>query len=50
MCEKCRELDDKVEHYRRIASAITDELTIDRIRLLIVDLSDQKARLHPKRE
>jgi hypothetical protein len=28
MCEKCKELDDKINHYRRIAASINDQLTI----------------------
>jgi hypothetical protein len=50
MCAKCQELDEKIERYKRIASGITDELTIERIRLLIIELSDRKARLHPEQE
>jgi hypothetical protein len=32
MCEKCKELDDKIEHYERIRASIGDQLTVDRIR------------------
>jgi hypothetical protein len=35
MCDKCVELDKKLEQYRRIASSITDELTIARLNKLI---------------
>jgi hypothetical protein len=47
MCDKCIELDKKLEQYRRIASSITDELTIARLNKLIKDTVVQKAELHP---
>jgi hypothetical protein len=46
MCDKCVELDGKIEHYRRIASSINDQFTIDRIKVLIVELEAKKAALH----
>jgi hypothetical protein len=48
MCDKCIELDKKIEHYREITLAIGDELTIERIKALIGDLKAQKAILHPE--
>jgi hypothetical protein len=39
MCDKCVELDKKIEHYRWIASMIGDQLTLDRIK--------RKRRLNP---
>jgi hypothetical protein len=50
MCDRCVELDGKIEHYRRIASSINDQLTIDRIKSLIAELEAQKAALHPEQE
>jgi hypothetical protein len=47
MCEKCVELDKKLEQYRRIASSITDQLTLDRINKVIRETVAQKAKLHP---
>ena len=29
MCKRCTELDDKIEHYKRISTYITDQLTLD---------------------
>ena len=29
MCNKCTELDDKIEHYKRIATYVTDQLTLE---------------------
>jgi hypothetical protein len=46
----CFELDKKIEQYRRIASSITDQLTIDRIKKLIKDTAAEKAKLHPDLE
>jgi hypothetical protein len=50
MCDKCVELDEKIERYRRVSSSINDQLTIDRIKELIADLQAQKATLHPEQE
>jgi hypothetical protein len=47
MCDKCVEFDKKIEHYERIAVSITDQLTIDRIKMLIEELRARKAGLHP---
>jgi hypothetical protein len=47
MCEKCRGIDERVAHYHRIAGAITDKLTLDRIAELILKLDADKAALHP---
>jgi hypothetical protein len=35
MCDKCIELDGKIEHYRRIASRTTDQAMLDGIKELI---------------
>jgi hypothetical protein len=48
MCEKCVELDGKIEHYQRLASRITDQATIDGIKQLIERMQAQKAALHPE--
>jgi hypothetical protein len=50
MCDKCVELDKKLEQYRRLASSITDQLTIDRLNELIRDTVAEKAKLHPDQE
>jgi hypothetical protein len=48
MCDKCAELDEMVRRYRRISGLINDQLTIDRIKVVIADLDAQKAALHPE--
>ena len=50
MCDKCVELDDKIEHYKRISASIGDQLTIDRIAELVAQMKAQKAALHPEQE
>jgi hypothetical protein len=35
MCDKCVELDKKIEHYQRLRSNITDQATLDGIKKLI---------------
>jgi len=46
MCEKCVELDSKIEHYRLLASLITDEPILDGIKHLIERIQAQKVALH----
>jgi hypothetical protein len=48
MCEKCVELDGKIEHYRDIALRMTDEAMIRGINVLIARAKVQKAVLHPE--
>jgi hypothetical protein len=50
MCEKCVELDGKIEHYQRMSARITDQLTLDGINELIERMKAQKAALHPEQE
>ncbi len=50
MCNKCLELDGKIEHYQRISASITDQLTLDRIKELVEKMKAQKAALHPEQE
>jgi hypothetical protein len=47
MCERCVELEGKIEHYRRLMSGITDQATLDGIKELIERMKTQKAALHP---
>ena len=42
MCEKCIEIDKKIQHYREIASRLFDEQTIDGIGRLIAELEQRK--------
>jgi hypothetical protein len=48
MCDRCDRLDEKIGHYKKVISAMTDQLTIERITVLVVELQTQKAALHPQ--
>jgi hypothetical protein len=50
MCDKCVELDGKIEHYQRMASRITDQAMLDGIKELIARAKAEKAALHPEQE
>jgi hypothetical protein len=49
MCEQCDRLDEKIEHYKKVISAMTDQLTIERISILVLEMQTQKSALHPER-
>jgi flagellar motility protein MotE (MotC chaperone) len=46
MCEKCVELDGKIEQFERIRASIGDPLTVDRLGVLVEEMKAQKAALH----
>jgi hypothetical protein len=50
MCEKCVELDRNIEHYRSIASSMTDEAMLRGIKVLIDRANARKAALHPEQQ
>ena len=50
MCDKCEQLDKKIEHYQKLLWGIPDQLTVERIRSLIAELQAQKAALHPEQK
>jgi hypothetical protein len=50
MCDKCVELDEKIEHYRKLASAVSDRITVERIADLIKSMEARKLRFHPERK
>jgi hypothetical protein len=50
MCDKCQELEKKIERYRRLASLINDRLTVDRFNQLVKDTEAEKDRLHPEQQ
>jgi hypothetical protein len=49
MCEKCVELESKIEHCRRIAMGVNDPLTLEGIANLIRKYEDDKKGLHPEK-
>jgi hypothetical protein len=48
VCDKCAELDKKIEHYQKMLLAIADPITVERLKALIGDLKVQKDTLHPE--
>ena len=48
MCEKCDEIDQKIEKYTRIAHGVTDQLTLDRLKAAVAEMTAEKAALHPQ--
>jgi hypothetical protein len=50
MCEKCVEIDQKIEHHRLLASQIADPATVEGIQKLIDGMNAQKRALHPEQE
>jgi hypothetical protein len=50
MCEKCVEIDKRIERIKSIAARITDQQTIDGAAALVADLKAQKVTLHPERK
>jgi hypothetical protein len=47
MCEKCKPIDDQIEHYRKLSARISDLQTLEGIEHLIQGLGAQKKALHP---
>jgi hypothetical protein len=48
MCEKCDEIDKKIERYRQVQRSILDQVTVDRAKEMVIELQAQKAALHPE--
>ena len=47
MCEQCKEIEARIDRYKRISASVTDPFTLDQIKKLINELVAQKAMLHP---
>jgi hypothetical protein len=50
MCDKCDDLDKKMEHFAKMLLAIGDSLTAERLKAMIVDLQAQRAAIHPEQK
>lgn len=48
MCEKCNELDRKIEHYQRLSRMLLDERMIEDLGALIEKYQADKRALHPE--
>jgi hypothetical protein len=47
MCDKCAELDGKIEHYQRLSRMVTDQAVLDAIKQLVTQMNAEKVALHP---
>ena len=47
MCEKCTEIDRRLERLRYLQGRLTDPQTLDGIVTLLAELEAQKKALHP---
>lgn len=50
MCEKCIEIDAKIEHYQRLLSMVTDQATLDAIKKLVEQMKAEKVTLHSEQQ
>ena len=50
MCDKCSEIDAKIEHYQHLSGWITDQPALDGIKQLIEQMKAEKIALHPERD
>jgi hypothetical protein len=50
MCKNCDEIDNKIDHYRWLASQFDDKRTIQALDKLIQQYEDEKHALHPEQE
>jgi hypothetical protein len=50
MCERCNEIDVRVDYYRQLARGVTDKAALGTINSMIADTDIQKRALHPKPE
>ncbi|WP_050421263.1 hypothetical protein [Bradyrhizobium tropiciagri] len=48
MCDKCKKIDEKIAHYRGLASRVTDRIASDGIKQLIEELLAEKNGVHPE--
>jgi hypothetical protein len=50
MCEKCIEIDAKIDRYQTMSRLITDQPTLDAIKKLTDELNAEKVALHPEQQ
>jgi hypothetical protein len=50
MCERCIEIDIKIERYSRMAKMINDKTALQAIDTLVAGLEAQKLAFHPNPE
>jgi hypothetical protein len=49
MCEKCSELDRRIEHYKWLTTWVDDQVALEGIRFLIVKYCADKESMHSDR-
>jgi hypothetical protein len=50
MCQLCIKIDQKIDHFKEMASRGLSPETVCSIDILIAELEGQKAALHPERK
>jgi hypothetical protein len=50
MCEKCIELDKKIEHYQELSTWVIDQNAQEGIRFLVAKYHADKKALHPDQQ
>ena len=50
MCDKCEELEKKIEHYRQLAARVRDPLLTEGVDKLIEEMEAQKTAFHPEQQ
>jgi hypothetical protein len=50
MCEKCVELDERIERYRKLIKGTSDRLAVESAKNLINEAERRKADLHPEQK
>lgn len=50
MCEKCAEIERRVDRYRMMQSQVTDKQVLTGLAALIAELLKMKAELHPEQD
>jgi hypothetical protein len=46
MCDRCQQLESKIQQYRRFVTQGLDALTVERIKGLILELEQRKEAMH----
>ena len=50
MCEKCAEIERRVDRYRMMQSQVTDKQVLTGLAALIAELLKMEAELHPEQD
>jgi hypothetical protein len=48
MCDKCAELDKRIERCERAVVSVGNRVAVERLMAMVKDLQAQKAALHPE--